>query len=112
MKNPRLLWSPKLKVMPEQCISCPFREGNDDEFGKICDRLNPELQRLSPKKRALRIEMARFQLREETAHFGDLSCHQSAYNPDMTVKPYREHRQCPGAAKHFVSLGERGQKKK
>lgn len=28
----RKLWMPRYKEMPEQCISCPFREGNDAEF--------------------------------------------------------------------------------
>jgi len=39
LKNPRALWLPKLKELPEQCASCPFREDNDREFGEVMQRL-------------------------------------------------------------------------
>jgi hypothetical protein len=106
-RNPRLLWRPKLEAMPVQCVSCPFRIGNNKEFGAICDKLDPSIRTLNTLQRAIRIEAARYNVREQVSVFGDFSCHQSVYNPDMTTRPYREQRQCPGASEHYVNCGER-----
>lgn len=100
-KNYRKMWRPKLPEMPEQCVSCPFRSGNDKEFGEVISRL----QKGQPATTG-QILHARVQLKIETSQFGDFSCHQSAYDKKMKVKPHREHKQCPGASANFILHGE------
>jgi hypothetical protein len=39
IKARRKFWMPKRKELPSQCASCPFRTGNDAEFGVIVQRL-------------------------------------------------------------------------
>lgn len=110
LQNPRLLWRPKLPEMPVQCVSCPFRTGNDVEFREVLTRLKNKGKKSGKLVVSMaRAAIAREQLLEETAEIGDFSCHQSAFNPDMTTKPYLEHRQCPGASANFVKSGERKQ---
>ncbi len=65
------------------------------------------VQSQSLKVTAREVAGARRQLLIEASQRGDFSCHQSAYDADMNVKPYREHRQCPGAAKVYVAFGEK-----
>lgn len=102
-KQLRQMWSPKRKEMPEQCVSCPFREGNDAEFGEVIKKLcaasgEPMTKTTAP--------IAKFMLREETKHVGDFICHQSAYDKDMNLRDAGEHRQCHGASKHYRGGGE------
>lgn len=94
LREARKLWRPKRKEMPEQCISCPFRTGNDAEFKAVLDKLvqangggfaDPD--------------QARFMIRKELTQMGgDFICHQSVYDKDMNRRDHREHRRCPGAS--------------
>lgn len=85
--------------MAEPCISCPFRNDNDQEFGVIVARLLSVM--LKPTKRATRTQIARSRamVRMERLLLGpDFGCHCTIYNPDMSLKPEREWKQCKGAS--------------
>lgn len=95
LMNGRRLWRPKLRELPQQCASCPFREGNDKEWMEVLNRLakaNGE-----PEVTKLRAHQARAQILEETSKLGDFMCHGSVYDQEMDRRPPSEHRQCPGA---------------
>lgn len=102
----RKLFRPKLSELKEQCPSCPFREGNDKEFGAICMSLASLHQEEYPAPLAV----ARRRIQEEVARFGDFICHCSAYNGDMSLKVTKENRQCPGATKWFKTHPPVGEK--
>ncbi len=93
----RQLWTPKRKEMPEQCASCPFRTGNDAEFGLVIAKL---CEASGERMTAVTADMARFKLKLETETLGDFICHQSAYDKDMAMRPPVDWRQCPGATRH------------
>lgn len=101
--NPRQFFLPKLPELQEQCPSCPFREGNHEEFGGIVRKLcKVEGKSYHPG----RTELARAIIREDAESFGDFACHHTVYNDDMSLKDLRERRQCPGATKWFKEAGE------
>ena len=98
------LWKPRL---PEttQCASCPFRAGNDAEFGAV-------VARLLGTKKATKAQIKR--TRDNVQHDvlmkmrPDFACHATAYDAEMDVRPISEHRQCPGATKAFQAcFGEK-----
>lgn len=97
-KELRQMWSPKRKEMREQCASCPFRTGNDAEFGEVIKRLCASAGERMTKATA---PLARLRLMEETKVMGDFICHQSAYDKDMNLRAPEENRQCPGATRHY-----------
>ena len=109
--NPRDLWLPKLPELKDQCVSCPFRKGNDKEFAEILVKLslkhgrNPDVTPETPPE-ALRaaIEFSRKLVEHDVQKVGDFACHHTAYDENMNIKPVREHRQCPGATKYYRSL--------
>lgn len=108
--NPRDFWLPKQQELPEKCVSCPFREGNDEEFGAVCERLRDSEDnpfRGMPLTKEDAVANARESIREQTARLGDFSCHCTVYNADMTQKPRSEWRQCPGASEHYRAEGAR-----
>ncbi len=105
-QNPRLMWLPRLPPMPEQCVSCPFREGNELEFRAVLTKL----KNLGGSGLVVSLDQtirAKEMIRREAIECGEFSCHQSAYDSKMRVKPYSEHRQCPGASSTFVQAGWR-----
>jgi hypothetical protein len=101
--NPRLLFRPKHAPLKEQCVSCPFRDGNDTEFAQVIQKLDPTLKG----KKLLRHTLAaRLRIRDEAKTIGEFSCHHTAYDADMNLRPERERRQCPGATTAYVAAGE------
>ena len=101
--NPRSLFLPKRAELEEQCPSCPFRDGNHDEFGEVVKQLCKANGR---KYARIVAAEARFKIRDEALTFGDFSCHHTVYNEDMSTKPQTEWRQCPGATKYFKKAGK------
>jgi hypothetical protein len=97
------MWRPKLPMLEKPCVSCPFSKGNDVEFAAVVQRLDPTLKGIAL---AAATMAARNNIETESLTRGDFSCHHTAYDKDMNVKPIREHRQCPGAAKSYVDAGE------
>lgn len=84
----------------EQCLSCPFRFGNNTEFGEILHRLKKKFGGpLMPRPTAKEITSARIMVMKDTEVRGDFSCHLTVYDKDMTEKPPAQWRQCPGATK-------------
>lgn len=98
--DPRKCWRPKLKELPEQCISCPFRTGNDKEFGEIVAKLRAAHGLPAPTKAD--VGFTRINLRLELKHSGDFICHGTAYTPAMAQRDPSCHRQCPGATAYFL----------
>jgi hypothetical protein len=94
----RKLWMPKHREMPEQCVSCPFREGNDAEFQKVLDKLVQ-----SNGGGVADVDRARFLIRKDAARHGDFICHQSVYDENMDLRDKEHYRQCPGASAHYKS---------
>lgn len=107
MKNPRELWRPKFKMLPEACASCPFRDHNDKEFGEKVRSLAEAAGVENPAT----VHEARGRIKSEVEMNGDFICHGTAYDPKMGVRPSSEFRQCPGAAAHYVAAGEHMMKK-
>lgn len=103
-KKRRSLWRPKLRELKEQCASCPFRKGNDVEFGGIVKKLLakggvPMTEDFVPPPQA--IQNSRRLIKADLKHSGDFACHHTAYDAEMNLKPDAERRQCPGASKWF-----------
>lgn len=87
------------EALPAQCASCPFRDGNDAEWGVVVNKLR-KAHGLKPVKPGSHIiKHARKSVRLETAMKGSdqFACHGSAYDENMQIRPAKEHRQCPGA---------------
>lgn len=103
MKNPRLLWRPKFKPLPEQCASCPFRKGNDKEFGEVMQRLANSVG-MDVKNN---VRESRRRVLADAENTGDFMCHGTVYTKDMERRPQSDYRQCPGASAHFIAAGER-----
>jgi hypothetical protein len=95
----------------KQCASCPFKQGNDKEFGSIVTAL---------RKKADAIGMSIPPLDEETVDqaraavifdvigpggTGDFACHATVYGPGMEIRPESEWRQCPGASEIWRKCG-------
>lgn len=96
----RPLWRPKLKELPEQCASCPFRKDNDKEFGAIIDRLRRSAGQHGRMTRG-HVQFARLGLYADALERGDFLCHHTVYDEKMNYKPEHERRQCPGATKLY-----------
>lgn len=95
LPNPRQLWRPKREEVAQQCASCPFRHGNDAEFGIIVSKLlgHPAGQE--------DIQMTRLKIWHDLRHTGDFMCHCTVYTADMTLRPEADFRQCQGATQAF-----------
>lgn len=102
-RNPRSLWLPKFKMLPEKCSSCPFRDGNDKEFGAIMQKLADS----AGIDAEVSVHESRGRIKAEVEHQGDFLCHGSVYDKKMGKRPQVEHRQCPGAADYFRAAGLR-----
>lgn len=90
-------WLPRRPECAAQCPSCPFRQGNDKEFGEIMSKLRTRFG-LSPKITRSQIAFARFTAMKDVRKAGDFACHLTAYSSDMqTMRCPSEQRQCPGA---------------
>jgi hypothetical protein len=101
--NPRELWRPKFKELPESCASCPFKDGNDSEFEAVMQKLADANGLEDP----VSVHESRGRIRAETEHLGDFRCHGSVYDREMGMRPQAEHRQCPGASAYFKAAGLR-----
>lgn len=97
------MWLPKLPMLEKPCVSCPFSTGNDKEFSEVVKRLDPSLKGISL---IAATAAARINIEEEAKTRGDFSCHHTAYDKEMNIKPIREHKQCPGAARVYIAAGE------
>ncbi len=97
----RALWQPKLPEVAKQCASCPFRIGNDKEFGEVITRLRCRFG-MSEKVRRADIQHARLRVRIDSEH-GDFVCHHTAYDGEMEDRPHTDYRQCAGATQAFRS---------
>ena len=97
--NPRDLWMPKRPELGQQCVSCPFRRGNDAEFGVIVERLNEHFGADGT------VEQVRFAVQYDAERNGDFACHLTAYTETMDERPDHERRQCPGATAVFKAAG-------
>lgn len=98
-KNPRSLWIPKRPEVSVQCISCPFKEGNDDEFRKYVSAF------LGREASSEDIQKTRIRIKQELKHGGDFMCHCTVYSDieKMSLNPREEFRQCKGASEYFRS---------
>jgi hypothetical protein len=94
------MFLPKLKELDEQCPSCPYRDGNNKEFGVIVNRLRKR-HGIPGAATSWQIGVARIEVRQTGLVTGDFVCHCTAYDQDMNLKPADQHRQCPGATKAF-----------
>lgn len=98
-------WRPRFPERETQCASCPFLEGNDEQFGKIVNALrakDAELHGKKPPKPASPaiIKRARASVKLDVlCRTPDFACHASVYGPEMKVGDPRDWRQCPGATK-------------
>lgn len=107
-KRPAELFIPKREELKEQCKSCPFREGNDFDFGEVLNKLRVTTGQKPLKGWGL-IGMAvnaKKQIRDEVTANGDFICHHTAYEASgkaLINKDPRAFRQCPGATKHHRS---------
>ena len=99
----RELFRPKLPELKEQCPSCPFRDGNNAEFGAVVARLRRSFGDDTPVT-PFDIGYARIEGRKTAMLTGDFVCHCTAYDKDGKLKPRTEHRQCPGATAMYRSL--------
>lgn len=96
----KLLWKPKLKELPEQCASCPFKYDNEAEFKAVVQRLNASAGMVR-KVTSATTAHARMMIRIQTAKAGDFACHCTVYDADMHPKDCDEYRQCPGATAFY-----------
>lgn len=107
-KRPTELFMPKRQELKEQCKSCPFRQGNDFDFGEVLNKL-----RVTAGKKPLKgwdlVSLsvgAKEQIREEVKMNGEFICHHTAYEVSgkaLVKKEESSFRQCPGATKHHRS---------
>lgn len=100
----RRFWTPKLKPCGEQCASCPFRAGNDAEFGAVVAKLKKKAGVTGPVTTE-EIEHARKQVKDDLLHTGDFACHGTVYHDDMSLKEPGGRRQCPGATAFWKGGG-------
>lgn len=94
------LFQPKFPECKVQCPSCPFRTGNNKEFGEIVNRLETSVG-LPGRVTRRQIGSVRLRIMSDVGQRGDFACHLTAYNPDMTRKPTSEFRQCKGATEFY-----------
>lgn len=96
--NYRRMWRPKLPEC-EQCPSCPFLTGNDDQLRAVANRLR-ESMCLPVLASNQSVEFVREQIKADLQHSGDFICHRTAYDlGEGGLRPKEGHRQCPGASK-------------
>jgi hypothetical protein len=95
----RALFRPKHKELPEQCVSCPFRKGNDKEFQAIVDKLAAANGEANPAP----LTVVRATIRMDATRVGEFICHHTAYDADMELKDRSHRRQCPGATAWYKS---------
>lgn len=93
-------WRPKRQEVASQCASCPFRVGNNVEFGEVANRLRRAEGIMRPASRE-DVGFARLSLFMEAVEGGDFACHCSVYNADMSKRPMSEWRQCKGATQAY-----------
>lgn len=91
--------TPKLKPVKTQCASCPFRHGNNAEFGTIVKKVCESSRVKFTKKK---IANARMSIRIECNDRIDFACHNTVYESDMSLKDRSEHRQCVGATDFYM----------
>jgi len=97
----RALFRPKIPECETPCPSCPFSNGNDKEFGAVMNKLAVATGEEFP----VPTSVSRARVRMELQHNGDFICHFTAYNiEDMSLKPRKGHRQCPGATKWYKTV--------
>ena len=82
------------------CESCPFRHGNDQEFGAVITSLKKFKGDKTPAS-ARESKAARFRVKAERLFTGEFCCHHSVYDADMSVKSNHHWKQCRGAAEYF-----------
>lgn len=99
----RKFWRPRRPELAEPCVSCPFREGNDLEFGEIIRRLRlmQTGQKFSGPVTAEEVAYARNSVRKELEFSGEFMCHGTVYDEHMRQKPSAGFRQCAGAARCY-----------
>lgn len=93
------MWRPKFTEVSAQCASCPFKMGNNPEFGEVVNRLRRKDGQAKPAT-VREVGQARLALMmefEECGH-GDFICHGTAYDRDMNQLPRGSFRQCAGAS--------------
>lgn len=96
----KILFQPKYPEVAAQCASCPFRFGNNEEFGAILNKLEKSCG-LPGKVTKKQITQARIRIMSDVGSRGDFMCHLSAYTPEMKQRPRTEWRQCAGATRHY-----------
>jgi hypothetical protein len=105
----RELFRPKTQSLSEQCPSCPFREGNEKEFGEIVQRLKAAQ---GPNPDLASEEHARAVICGEVRHRGDFLCHNTVYDAEMNFRPPGQRRQCPGATAFYKAADPHASKAK
>ncbi len=96
--NPRQMWRPKLPEVAVQCASCPFREGNDDEFRAVLKKMLGASVLTEEGLQDVRDE-----IKESLQYSGDFICHHTALKVGGELRPLQDRRQCPGATAWFRS---------
>jgi hypothetical protein len=97
---PKASWRPKYKEREAQCASCPFLDGNDEEFAKVVNALRRSRDPDARPATKARVRNARISVRLDVLMgHGDLVCHGTAYGPGMIPAPQKDWRQCPGATR-------------
>jgi hypothetical protein len=105
-KEPLPQWTPKRKEMSKQCASCPFKDGNNEEFGRVMKTLAVHHD-IDP--RTVDVDESRYLVRKDVESMGDFICHETAYDflNHMTMLPEARNKQCPGATKFHRDVIER-----
>lgn len=99
----KTLWRPKFCEMPEQCASCPFRIGNNAEFGAVVERLRAAEGIVGTLTKKI-VGFARTALWMDAVRTGDFMCHCTVYDANMQIRPMADWRQCKGAT-HVYRTG-------
>lgn len=94
------------EVLPVQCASCPFKDGNDEEWAAVVNKLRVKHGLRPVKVKSRIVKHARTAVRIETGMIGtpQFACHGTAYDDKANLRPYSEHRQCPGAVEFIKKL--------
>lgn len=94
--------------METQCLSCPFRKGNDAEFGAFMAKIRKLNNVPEPKTEGDKFFatfFARDKVHKDIATLGDFLCHHTVYTPEMQMTDQEQWRQCPGASVAFRAGG-------
>lgn len=97
---PRPQWTPKRPEVPAQCASCPFRTGNNAEFGAVMSKLSKR-EGGDGKLTTGQLVGARIMIMDGCMTMGDFACHGTVYTPDMQKRPEHEWMQCKGATDFY-----------